>query len=133
MPRAVLRLAGLLGAGVVLGGTLSVAAIASPVRACSAAPIPFDSVRAHPGAIGLVRVTDIAGDPDAPDRYRLTVDEVWRGALAPVLEIEPPVVGACGDLLIAGRGERLMLALDVRAFDAAQPMAAYWAVRRGDD
>jgi hypothetical protein len=116
------------GAGA-LGAMLLFAVVGAPVaHACSGSAIPFERVVAHPGSIGLVRVLDVAGNAQAPDRYRLAVDEVWRGGLPPVLEIEAPVVHVCGDRLFAARGDRLVLALDVNAFDDADRMAAYWAI-----
>ena len=119
-----------LGRGVVaFGAMLFIAFVtASVARACSGPGIPFERVVAHPGMIALVRVLDIAGDPQAPDRYQFAVDEVWRGAVPPVFDIEPPLIHGCGDRLAVNRGDRLVLALDVNAFDAAKPMAAFWVM-----
>ena len=114
---------------IALAAMLLLAAVGAPLaHACSGSPIPFERAVAHPGSIGLMRVLDVARNPQAPDRYRLAVDEVWRGGLPPVLEIEAPVVHACGDRLFAARGDRLVLALNVNAFDDGDPMAAYWLI-----
>jgi hypothetical protein len=128
--RSAVSLPGGQGRGAIaLGAILLLALLAAPVaHACSGPGIPFERVVAHPGTIGLMRVLDTAGNPDAPDRYRFAVDEVWRGVLPPVLEIEAPVVHACGDQLAVGIGDRLVLALEVNAFDDAKPMAAFWLV-----
>jgi hypothetical protein len=68
-----------------LGAMLSLAVVAAPIaRACWGPGIPIERVVAHPGTIGLVRVLDVARNPQA--RYRFAVDEVWRGTLRPVLD-----------------------------------------------
>ena len=124
----VARLARIGPGAVAFAAVLVLGVLTAPVSACSGAAIPFERVVAHPGPIALVRVLDLAGNPQAPDRYRFAVDEVWRGTVPPVLEIESPVVHVCGDRLFAQRGDRLALALNVIAFDDAKPMAAFWVV-----
>lgn len=100
----------------------------SAAAACSSAPIPFDRVLASAGPVLVVRVVGIRGPADSPDGLTLAIEEAWRGTAPPVLDLEPPVATACGDRVWARVGERLILALDVPAFDGLPPLAAYWAV-----
>ena len=112
--------------------TAALLAASASTMACSPAPIPFDRVLASAGPVLVVRVLGIRGPVDSPDALTLAVDDVWRGTAPPVFDIEPPVATACGDRVWARVGERLVLALDVAAFEGSPPLTAFWEVLDDD-
>jgi hypothetical protein len=115
--------------GLVLGlGLVSPAAAA----ACDAAPAPFQRVVDRAERIFLVTVAQRQMGSGGPERYSLVVREALRGTLPDdvdlpsVVSIAAPVINACGDVLDYGITTHLILALDVPAFDGAEPIAVPW-------
>ena len=111
---------------------LGSAAAPAAAAACDAAPAPFQRVVDGAERIFLVTVAQRQMGDDVPERYSLVVREALRGELPDdvdlptVVSIPAPVINACGDVLDYGITTHLILALDVPAFDGAEPIAVPW-------
>ena len=126
-------LATILVAGVLSGaGPLSTP---PPVQACDPVPVPFERVVERAPRIFVVTVASRFMDGGTPAAYTLVVREVLRGSLPDevdlpiVITVAAPVVNACGDLLDVAITTHLVLAMDVPAFDGADPMTVPWILK----
>jgi hypothetical protein len=132
-PRQVLLVMVAVMAASVLAG-LRLAAPADAV-ACRPAPVSFERVVERATRVFLVTVASRTTAGGAPDTYTLVVREALRGAmpesvtLPTVITIAAPVISGCGDLLDVGITTHLVLALDVPAFDAGDPITVPWIVK----
>ena len=134
MPRRAPRRLGSLVAAV----ALAVVALASspgraPVaRACDPVPVPFERVAERADQIFLVTVAQRSMAGAVPQSYTLVVREILRGelpkdvTLPTTVTIAAPVLDACGSVLDARLTWHLVLALDVPAFDGAEPLTVAW-------
>jgi hypothetical protein len=131
--RATHRLGSLVAAaGLALAALSSVALHAPVARACDAVPVPFERVAERADQIFLVTVAQRSMAGAVPQNYTLVVREVLRGelpqdvTLPTTVTIAAPVLDGCGTVLDARLTWHLVLALDVPAFDGAEPLTVAW-------
>ena len=88
-----------------------------------------EAIEAAP-RIALVTTVAARGDAEFPDAYDFAVEEAYRGAFPPLLQVDAPQYHACGDRIVAAPGDRLVIFFDVPAFSGQPPMNPYWRVDR---
>ncbi len=118
----------------ILATVIAVTAATSLGASASACSGPYVSaVEAIEKAarIALVRTAAVDGDPTFPDGYDFVVEESYRGAFGPVIQVPAPQYHACGDRIVAAPGDRLVIFFDVPAWDGQPPMNPFWRIGPG--
>jgi hypothetical protein len=117
-----------IGAAAVAVLAFSVAA--SPVGACSGAPVSFEQIRTGATRIVVASVVEV----ESIDKITLEVHSVLRGMSGRELVLEPPTYMGCDGRMQEPVGARLIVATGPHFFadSPAQEMHPYWRIEPGD-